>query len=170
MRITRLFCISMLSVVFACGGGGSGGGGNPDAPPGGVDAPASVDAPSTAQKDIGSACVPDQANPQGDCPSGFVCLSLQGGTGPWCSKPCTAGAGDMCGVGYTGTGKAACFLGITPAGGGTPQTFCGVVCDDQTTGDMICPATQCDGTCPGTLACTSELKDQQMTVVAKGCQ
>jgi hypothetical protein len=169
-----ILSVTMIAVFFAfgCGGGGSGGGGDDD---GGDDGPAidaadqPLDAPDPGAKNIGSTCTPDQANPQGDCPTGFVCLTLQGSTNPWCSKACNPQQ-DTCSQGYMGTGLASCFLQVTPPGGGTPQTFCGVVCDDQTANDQICPASKCDGTCPGSLVCTAELKNQQMMVVAKGCQ
>ncbi len=128
-----------------------------------VDAPVSIDAP--AAMGIGQACT---GMGQGDCPSGFMCLTLTGGTGSWCSKTCTAGAGDMCATGYTGPGRAQCILQITPQGGGNPQTFCGVVCMDSPGGADYCPG--CTGACPGALQCTSALMGGQPPMtLAMGC-
>jgi hypothetical protein len=110
------------------------------------------------------------ANPQGTCPAGFTCLQLEGGTNAWCSKTCTAGAGDMCGADYTGPGKAQCIFQIMPAGGGAAQNFCGIICMDMTAGNQICPATQCDGTCAGSLACSAPLMNGQGMTVANACQ
>jgi hypothetical protein len=166
-------------VMFACGGGKSGGdddGGDDDgmlvdADDGG-DAPLPIDAPPQPNdKQIGSTCTPDPNNTfgQGDCPDGFFCLNLVGGTNPWCSKGCVKNM-DMCAQGYTGPGLADCNLTVTPAGGGAAMDVCSVICDDLTNGDQICPASQCNGSCPGTLACTSEFKDMNMNVVAKGCE
>src|SRR5437763_1147602 len=102
------------AMVIACGGSGS-----PkkqpdakvyqDAPKVFMDAPA-----GSAQMGIGQACMPGSGGGlnQGDCPSGYTCLSLQSGNGPWCSKTCTAGSGDMCSQGYTGVGVASCIYAI----------------------------------------------------------
>ncbi|MDX2092697.1 MAG: hypothetical protein SFX73_32830 [Kofleriaceae bacterium] len=159
--------LASLLVVLGCAltaCGDDGGGSGIDAQ-GTIDAPVQMDAP--AAKQIGSACTPDQNNPAGDCGAGFVCLVLEGGSAPYCSKTCTQGTGDMCGVGYTGTGRAACVLGVQPMGGGTVQTFCGIVCSAND--PQVCPASQCNGTCPGTLQCTAALQNQQMQTVAMAC-
>jgi hypothetical protein len=151
-----------LVFVLGCGGGGSspGGGDDDDAPSDGAmpdGSTTSVDAPPPAVAGIGTACTPNQNDPQGTCPVGFQCLNLQGATTPWCSKTCTSGAGDTCMTGYTGPGKAECILAVTPAGGGNPQNFCAVICQDMTGNNQICPANQCNGMCPGSLACTGDL-------------
>jgi hypothetical protein len=154
--------VALMSIV-ACGpGGGSKPGDDDDDTPSDAnnmsmpDAP-SPDAPPMPAAGIGTACTPDQANPQGTCPAGFECLNLQGATTPWCSKTCTSGAGDTCMTGYTGPGKATCILAVTPAGGGNPQNYCAVVCQDMTGNNQICPAGVCNGMCPGSLACTGDL-------------
>lgn len=167
-----LACLFVMFALVACGDdGGGGGNGNIDAPSGTVDAPNNppVDAPPMGMGGIGTKCTPSAQNPQGDCPSGFLCLNLQGGSHAWCSKLCTKGAGDTCAQGYTGPGLASCYLTVTPQGG-NPMDVCGIVCADQTGNNSICPAAQCNGTCPAMLMCTSELRNQMGTVVAKGCQ
>jgi hypothetical protein len=113
---------------------------------------------------LGQPCTPG-ATPQGDCPSGFECLNLNGGSGKWCSKTCTTGATDMCAVGYTGPGRAACIYSIN--NGMTTRTFCGVICMD-TTGS--CPASQCNGQCPTPLQCTNPLMNTGGMVVGNACQ
>jgi hypothetical protein len=98
---------------------------------------------------------------QGSCPAGYECLSLNGGTNPWCSKKCSTSA-DQCGDGYSGPGKAACFITIQT------DNYCGVLCEDDTDGGTCSPG-QCNGTCPGTLQCTNPISSGQ-GVIAKGCQ
>lgn len=159
----------LMSTVLACGGGSSTPMGDDDVPADSSTNP-TPDTSTTPTAGIGTTCTPDQANPQGDCPAGFVCLNLQGATNAWCSKTCTAGAGDTCATGYTGPGKAACLLQVTPQGGGAAETFCGVVCEDLTGSNQICPAGVCDGTCPGTLACTGALTDNNMNTVGNACE
>ncbi len=172
----RFLLSAILLVCFGCGGGGSGGnnGGDDDAPPvdGSVNPPP-ADAPPTNTAGIGTTCTPDANNPQGDCPAGFTCLSLQNGTNPWCSKTCTQGAGDTCAQGYAGPGLASCLLTVTDQNGQNPQNFCGVICQDTTSGNQICPAATCTGTCPATLACSGDLMVtiNNMTMVGgKVCQ
>jgi len=168
---SAFFVILLGAFVIGCGAGSRPNtGGDDDNPM--TDAPMTppADGPGMQSMGIGSTCTPDQANPQGDCPVGFQCLSLQGGTNAWCSKTCTAGTGDTCGTGYTGPGKAQCIYQITPSGGGAAESFCGVVCQDQTANNQICPTATCNGTCPGTLACSAPLTDQNMTTVAQACQ
>src|SRR5262245_55059159 len=140
-----------VALVAGCGGGG----GKSDSAM--TDAPASADAPSMMIDapppimGLGQPCTPG-ATPQGHCPGGFECLSLNGGAGKWCSKTCTRGAGDMCAVGYLGPGLASCIFDIMDAAG--TRQFCGVICND-TTG--ACPAAKCNNTCQAPLMCTANL-------------
>ncbi|MBA2538222.1 MAG: hypothetical protein H0V17_01185 [Deltaproteobacteria bacterium] len=175
----------MKTVLFAavvafvgCGGGGGGGGGggdDDDVPSDGsnpqTDGNPTPDGPAETAG-IGTSCTPDRANPQGTCPTGFECLNLTDATTPWCSKTCASGAGDQCAVGYTGAGKAACILGVTPAGGGTPVNYCSVICEDSTGNNGICPAGQCNGTCPGSLLCTGDITNNNPppAVIGKACE
>jgi hypothetical protein len=169
------------ATFFACGGdggnGGGGGGGGGAVDAGGTgghadasqtaDANTNVDAPS-GQAGIGQACTPDSAGGQGDCPTGYVCLNLTNGNGPWCSKTCTPGAGDTCNQGYTGPGLAACIFNISAGSDSTPTSYCGIVCQDST---GMCPAATCNGTCPTPLLCTAELTTMQGgSAVAHACQ
>lgn len=164
----RLALYSLLiPTMLACGGGSSTPMGDDDVPADSSNNP-TPDSPTMSAAGIGTTCTPDQANPQGDCPAGFVCLNLQGATNAWCSKTCTGPADNSCATGYAGPGKAACNLEVGPAGGPT-ETFCGVVCQDATQGNLICPADVCTGTCPGSLACSGVLMGSinngpQMTV------
>mgnify|MGYP006147056777 CR=1 FL=1 len=106
--------VGAAATIVACGGGDDGGGSG-----GGSDASVMndgnvvmVDAPGSGSNvmGLGQMCTPDNTGSgQGDCPAGYVCLAVQGATHPWCSKPCATGAGDMCGMGYTGPGVAANF-------------------------------------------------------------
>ncbi len=163
MRIASLFTATFLSLtLIACGGSG---GGDDTTGDDAVDPDADdtivPDADNTVAKQIGDSCTPDTVDPMapGDCGAGMTCLSLDGGGGPWCSKTCTSGAGDMCGVGYTGPGIAGCFFGIDfDNNGSSDGTYCGVICNDLAGDPVVCnPATACDGTCPGTLGCTAPL-------------
>ncbi|MBS1118519.1 MAG: hypothetical protein H6Q90_747, partial [Deltaproteobacteria bacterium] len=94
------------SVFVACGGGGSSG--NPDAAPGGADAPPSIDAPPAGLSGLGQSC--DQAAPT--CPaSAPSCVALNlGGVASkgFCTPKCLTG----------GTAKGAAmnqFTNINPA-------------------------------------------------------
>ena len=162
MRTQIAFASAVLGCVLAACGGDDGGGSSIDAPPA-IDA--ALDAP--AVKQIGTPCTPDQNNPAGDCGAGAICLALQDGSGPFCTKTCSQGAGDMCGVGYTGPGRAACILGVMPQGGGTTTTVCGIIC--SSTNEQICPAATCDGTCPSPLQCNGAIKDMDNQTVAQAC-
>jgi len=166
-----LAALALSFGLVACGGGDDDGNNTViDAPASAIDAPAAaIDAPP-ATTGIGQACT---GAGQGNCAAGFTCLTLQGGTGGWCSKTCTPPTqqmpNDSCPTGYTGPGIAACFLAVTPQGGGTAVNYCGVVCSDAAGGQDYCPG--CTGTCPGALACTAPLMagNPPMTV-ANGCQ
>jgi hypothetical protein len=164
-RPLLLAAFALTFGLAACGGsGGDDDDGTTIDAPTAIDAPVSIDA--APAMGIGQACT---GTGQGDCPANFQCLTLTGGTGSWCSKTCTAGAGDMCASGYTGPGVAACILQVTPQGGGTAMNFCGVVCADQP-GDAndYCPG--CNGTCPGALQCTTPLMGGSPAMtLATGC-
>lgn len=168
MKFRLVAAFALVLGLVACGGGDDGdGGGVIDAPSGAIDAPGgNIDAPPAASG-IGQACT---GMGQGDCPTGFQCLTLQGGSGSWCSKTCTPGQGtDTCAQGYTGPGIAACILQVTPQGGGTAMNFCSVICMDAAGGADYCPG--CNGTCPGALQCAAPLMggNPPMTL-ATGCQ
>ena len=159
MRMTALTALLTIS-MFACGGGSSNGD-DDDAPTDGpnntTDGPNNPpDGPvNPGTSPIGTTCTPDANNPQGSCPVGFQCLPLEGATNPWCSKTCTGPTDTSCATGYDGPGKAACLLTVTPSGGGAMQNFCGVICEDTTTEGNFCP--ECNGTCPGSMACTGPI-------------
>lgn len=170
LLLALFVAVSFTYGLIACGGSGGGDDDDQqqpiDAASSAIDAPAqNIDA--AAAMGLGQACT---GAGQGDCPAGFTCLALQGGSGSWCSKTCTAGAGDMCATGYTGPGHAQCILQVTPQGGGTAMTYCGVICMDQP-GDQTdyCPG--CNGTCPGALQCNAPLTtgNPPMTL-ATGCK
>ncbi len=168
MRTLVLLVILAAFVVTGCSDDDGGpGNGQPDAAPTVDAAPQPMDAPVSTQMGIGQRCTPVAGMPQADCPAGFECLNLNGGGGAWCSKTCTRGPmTDTCNTGYVGPGIASCVYEITLMQGQPSRQFCGIVCQDMT---MLCPAGKCDGTCPTPLACTAELKDQDMNVVAKAC-
>jgi hypothetical protein len=187
MRHSRILASSVfvttiaVAIIASCSSADSGSHHNVDAPAhSGTDAPGSdhvfLDAPaSTGGDGIGKACTPGAGSgfEQGDCPVGFTCLSLTGGTHAWCSKMCTSGTGDTCNTGYTSAGHALCYLSITPADGTAAKTFCGAICEDDTPTHQICTAAVCNGTCPSTpsLACTAVLTSgMPAMMVAKGCQ
>ncbi len=174
-RVLIVGSVTALTVIVACGpddgrgGGGGGGGSTPDAKIY-MDAPASTpDAPGSGSSatGLGQSCTPPASGSgQGDCPAGYVCLNLQGGTHPWCSKPCTQGAGDMCAMGYTGPGAAGCFEQIS-FNNGPQMLFCGITCSGDVNG---CTATTCNGTCPSGLACSASLMDGSGNTLGSACQ
>jgi len=172
--ISAVLAAMSIATVVSCGGGSSGG--NPVDAAGVHDASGSgaIDAPgsgsgSNVADGIGKTCTPG-STPQGDCPTGFTCLSLQGAAGAWCSKPCTAGSGDTCATGYTGPGKASCLLQVSAgSGSGSAQSFCDVFCEDDTGTHQICSAATCNDTCPGALSCTAAVHDNNGSAVAKAC-
>src|SRR4051812_315859 len=104
-----------LAFVTAAGCGDDGGkttNPNVDAKPA-TDSGPDVDAPPVVTGDpMGRQCTPTgNTVEQADCPTGYVCLGLQGGTHPWCTKTCTPdAAGNMaCATAYTGEkGLGAC--------------------------------------------------------------
>lgn len=160
MRSSFALAFASLAVTLAaCGGPDDDDGSTTidasriDAPPGAIDA--AVDAPM-AMGGLGSPCT---GTGQGNCATGFECLSLTGGSGSWCSKTCTGAQDTSCGTGYTGSGFAACFLSVTPAGGGTARLFCGIICEDLPGAPNVCPGgdTQCNRMCPAPLMCTANL-------------
>lgn len=176
MRLTTIlfsiFAATTLSLA-ACGGSS---GGDDTAGDDTTDIDANTGAPdadTTVAKQLGDTCVPDAVTPggPGDCGAGFRCLSLQGGTGAWCSKECTQGAGDTCNVGYTGAGIGLCFMSITFTQGGPATLMCGIICNDPAGDPMVCPAGECTDTCPGTLACTAPVNGgNPPMMVAEACQ
>jgi hypothetical protein len=116
---------------------------------------------------LGQPCTPPMTGSgQGDCPAGYVCLSLTGGSHPWCSKTCTAGAGDTCAQGYTGPGVASCIESITFNMMGPPVDLCGITCAGNVNN---CTTTTCTGMCPGQMTCTATLKDMNMNPVGSAC-
>ncbi|MGH7283751.1 MAG: hypothetical protein ACRELY_19680 [Polyangiaceae bacterium] len=160
-------CSSSSSTPF--GDGDSGGGGSDSASKdgttgsdsgGGTDSGGGSET-STGTNKIGTTCTPDADGGQGSCDTGYVCLSLQDGTNPWCSKVCDQ-ASDHCNDGYTGPGLAACFLSVDTT------DYCGVLCQ-EVNDSGVCPPANCNGTCPGSLACTSDVMGTSGSV-AKGCQ
>lgn len=169
---------ALLAVsIFACGGGGSGGDDDDDVPSDGPnnnpnDGP-TTDGPTQTTSALGTTCTPDMNNPigQGSCPVGFACLNLNGATNPWCSKTCADVNDTSCESGYDGPGKAACLLSAGPEGGPS-QNFCSVICEDLSGSNGICQAGQCDGTCPGTLACAAPVPNggQGPNPIATACK
>ncbi len=168
MRRNSMILITFVSVLSlaaaACGGGDDDGGTVDAAPPAADAAPPTPDATPVVTNALGQACTPDQNNEQGDCPANHVCLALQGGSGPFCSKVCTGQADPVCNADYAGPGVGACVFAVTPQGGGTAVNYCAVVCEDSGAG--LCNATTCDKTCPSPLVCSASLGSPE---VAKAC-
>ena len=128
-----------------------------DAPPPPVDA--------MAVNYLGQPCV--GTPPQGDCPSGWECLTQPGGNGAWCTKSCTGQQDPSCNAGYAGPGMGSCIL--TPAG--RSDKVCTIVCRDTAGGPTLCPTGEdCNGSCPAPLQCQSDIIDNTtMTVVGQSC-
>ena len=179
----RARALGVMFLIVSCGSDNkTGGSGGVDAPKGnpGIDAPAgsNIDAPGSgsATTGIGETCTPGTgSDTQGTCATGFTCLNLQGGTNAWCSKTCTPGTGDTCGSGYTGPGLAQCILQVSAgsgsgSGSGSAQTFCGVICEDDTGSNQVCPAGTCNDMCPGSLACKEALDNGSGSAVGKACE
>jgi hypothetical protein len=175
--VLRVLAATLL-LLAACGPGDNSGDDTPDPVDARTDGTSNppIDAPNNPPIDapmggaiIGSACTGEG---QGTCPTGYDCLNLQGASGSWCSKRCTGMSDQSCSVGHTGTGFPACFLRVTPAGGGTPQDYCALFCFDAPGAPTICPGgnTQCNNTCPTPLQCTADIMDQNNMVVARLCE
>jgi hypothetical protein len=157
--VERRGLILVLVFVLGCAAG-DGSDPAPDpadaAPGGGASADAAItpnplaDAgPGGSGSAIGRACTGEG---QGNCPAGFVCLGLQGGSGTsWCGIDC-AGDATICEA-YDGPGRAMCLLNVDSDNDGTgDMTSCVIVCEDTT--GSVCPSAECDGTCPANLACS----------------
>jgi hypothetical protein len=130
-----------------------------------VDSPAVMPDAATAPVLLGAACTT-----QSGCAVGYECLILTGGSGGWCSKQCTMGAGDTCDAGYTGPGIAACVLNVTPAAGPPALPYCAIICQDEPGEPTVCnPATRCNNTCTTPLACSAAITTQDMVVVGHVC-
>jgi hypothetical protein len=158
----RCYVYALLVLAAACGGDSHPGGG--DAP---IDNPMAIDAPVdmmvVTQMGLGQSCTPVAGMiVQSDCPTGLVCLKLNGGMGAFCTKTCTPAQPDPCQMGYTGVGLAQCHWSVMD--GNTTQMYCGIICQDMSSGHMTCAPSICNGTCPSQLACklppsgTGELK------------
>ncbi|MBA3393592.1 MAG: hypothetical protein H0T89_13165 [Deltaproteobacteria bacterium] len=165
--LAKLITGVVALALIGCGGDDGGGETQPDSKVFEDAPPMQIDAPVSTQMGIGQPCTPTAGGgaPQGDCPTGYECLMLNGGNGNWCSKTCTRGTGDQCSVGYVGPGIAQCIFDIMTPNNPTRQ-FCGVICMD-TTGS--CPATKCDGMCAGTLTCSANLTNMGGMVTGKAC-
>ena len=164
-----LVLVTLAFALAACGDDGGSGAidaSTIDSPPGAIDA--AIDGPAGG----GTLGAPCTGAGQGNCATGFTCLNLNGASGTWCSKPCTDATDPSCETGYTGVGFPACYLSVTPMGGGAPQKFCLIICDDPPGAPNVCPngQAQCNGTCPNPLMCTANLVNAQMQVVAKACK
>jgi hypothetical protein len=165
LSISFVAATSALSILASCGGGGGGGGG------GDIDAHVTVkmdahvfdDAPgsgSNTANAVGQMCSQTVA-----CPTGFDCLAGSGATTGFCSQACNGGSDTTtCGMNYTGKGLAACVI-VTSATG-SDADHCDVIC--QASNAQVCPATQCDGTCPGGSTCSESVGSGSNT--AKLCQ
>lgn len=169
MRSPLISLAALALTLAACGGdddGGTPGDGDAgiDAPPGAIDA--AVDAPMGTSA-LGRACT---GTGQGNCPAGFECLTLQGGSGSWCSKRCADFQDPSCQDGYTGVGFPMCVLGVRPTPGADPMNYCQIVCEDLPGAPDICLPGECTRACPTPLVCTADLKNQQGTTLARACQ
>jgi hypothetical protein len=173
MTYSRLFSVAFVvaaasgAAIVACGGDSKTG----------TDAKVFQDAPRGSGSGSGSGSnnvtgLGQHCNPgsgaglgQGDCPGGYTCMNLNGGHDTWCSKPCTAGSGDMCNTGYTGPGEGACIYRIT-VGSGAAMNYCGIVCA-LAAGSAACP--NCNDTCPGSLTCSATLTSGSGSAVGSAC-
>lgn len=174
-------CLS-LGLFVACGGDDDGGdvdsgpnatvdgmsGSTTDGMPGSTTDGMPGNATDGMQGGTGAASLGQSCDPQkpDSWPDGYTCLNFQ--TGAWLSIQCSGQNDPVCSTGYTGPGFASCYLHVTPSGGGTTTTYCGVVCEDRA-GGQICDEDTCDGMCPGDLECTASIMGTSGEV-AKGCQ
>ncbi len=167
-HVPKLLAIA-LALLTACAGGTGDDSGDDVATPIDAQFDPRPDAmpPNPMPGPLGITCTPDPENPEGpgDCPDGYTCLDLDDGSGPWCSRVCTGQADTTCGDDYDGPGRAYCFWTISFEGGSTDVPYCGVICADVPGGPNFCEAT-CDGTCPGSMACTAGPLAEGVT----GCQ
>ena len=169
MRSTSLLLAASLllglSTLAACGDDGDGTGTPIDAGSDGTDTP--IDAPMAASA-LGQACT---GTGQGNCPTGFECLTLQNGSGSWCSKTCADMQDPSCEDGYTGPGFPACLMSVTPSGGGPPRQFCLIICEDLPGTPNICEPGECTRTCPTPLMCNADITSTTtMMVLARSCR
>jgi hypothetical protein len=133
-----------------------------------IDSPRILPDAATAPVILGAACT---GQGQGSCPVGYDCLNLTGGSGSWCSKQCTMGAGDTCDAGYTGPGVAACVLNVTPAAGPPAMPYCAIICQDEPGAPTLCaPATRCTNACTTPLVCTGDLTTNTGTLAGHVCK
>lgn len=162
MLTRALASLVLVCSLAACGGDdGGGSGGTVDAAPA-IDA--APDAP--AAKQIGTACTQSATDLAGDCGAGMACIATEGGSGAWCTKMCTAGAGDTCAAGYTGPGLAGCYLQLTLPNNGGTFTACGVIC--STVDPAQC--TTCNSTCPGALSCSQPVMNNMGMTIGQACR
>lgn len=170
--VPSFFVLSLLVALLSCAGGSdegddAGSDGDADASTGNRPDSGTTDEPDAAPEQaspMGQPCEADALGEQGDCPDGFVCLTLQ--TGAWCSKPCgTAdnpqdGDHASCMDGYDGPGTPMCLLGTNA----NDNLYCSVVCLDEVGGADYCQGGTCNGTCPYQLTCEAENMDGSATL------
>lgn len=152
-QLPWVFALLSAIAIAACGGGDD----EPDAAP--------------PEPTLGQSCVPSDTDPQGDCAPGFICLDLNGTSGPFCTIMCVPAATDPCPnlTDYVGPGAARCFVQVTDANGMPLFNTCAVVCDDAAGDPEICMGEEdCNGDCPGDQACNGELSNAN-GVVATIC-
>jgi len=111
---------------------------------------------------LGQSCVPDVANPQSNCAAGFICLDLDGTSGPFCTVVCVPGQTDPCPdlTSYTGPGAARCLILVPDANMQPLFNTCAAVCQDAAGDPEICMAgDECNGDCPGHQICNGQLSN-----------
>lgn len=173
LRSARVAAASSFILIlgFAPGCGDDGDGGDDiDASPQ-VDASPQIDAApqidaSPVYIGLGQSCT---GAGQGDCPTGFRCLNLQGSSGTWCSQECVDQNDQVCANDYAGPGVPSCLLTVDEDNDGTPDfNSCMVLCEDGPAPGDGCAG--CDGTCPGTMICDQEIMDTGGMVIAYSCR
>src|SRR5689334_15020771 len=123
MRLNAFIAIALASTLslVACGpsGGDDSSGDDTNAPDANTGGPPDANTGTPVTSGLGKSCTPDGADPmgQGDCDAGFVCLNLQDGSGPWCSKTCSTAQGmdpiAQCDPSLTAAkGLGYCFLNV----------------------------------------------------------